>query len=89
MEWKYPNNPEYVKTVLKAQEDSENPSIGIILCAEKNDLIVELALRNSSKPIGVAEYQLAKELPLKIKENLPTIDELKTELIDKEMKEKR
>ena len=35
----------------------ENPSIGIILCAEKNHLEVELALQDVNKPIGVAEYQ--------------------------------
>lgn len=35
----------------------ENPSIGIILCAEKDHLDVELALQDINKPIGVAEYQ--------------------------------
>ncbi len=71
------------------KEPNENPAIGIILCAEKNDLIVELALRNAPRPIGVAGYQLAEELPKKLKEYLPTIEELKTELINNEINKKR
>ena len=38
--------------------ESENPSIGIILCAEKDHVDVELALEGITKPIGVADYQL-------------------------------
>lgn len=48
--------------------ESENPSIGIILCAEKDHLDVEIALQDIHKPIGVAEYQLL--LP---KEELQTL----------------
>lgn len=51
--------------------ESENPSIGILLCAEKNTLEVEYALRTTNKPIGVAEYQLTKDLPKKYKKYLP------------------
>ena len=71
------------------REPHENPAIGIILCAEKNDLIVEIALRNAPRPIGVSEYILTEELPKRLKENLPTIDELKSELINNEMNKKR
>jgi hypothetical protein len=53
----------------------ENPSIGIILCAEKDHVEVELALRDMNKPIGVADYRL----------QFPT-NELKA-LISREMKE--
>lgn len=38
--------------------ENENPSIGIILCADKDHLDVEIALQDVNKPIGVAEYQL-------------------------------
>ena len=38
--------------------ENENPSIGIILCADKDHLDVEIALQDINKPIGVAEYQL-------------------------------
>jgi hypothetical protein len=50
----------------------ENPSIGIILCAEKDNLEVEYALRIAVKPIGVAEYQLTRRLPGKFKGQLPS-----------------
>ena len=42
----------------KMKQDDENPSIGIILCASKGKVDIELALRDFNKPIGVAEYQL-------------------------------
>ena len=46
--------------MYKRQEkgENENPSIGIILCADKDHLDVEIALQDINKPIGVAEYQL-------------------------------
>lgn len=55
----------------------ESPSIGIILCAEKDSLEVEYALRSSTKPMGVAEYQLYPELPESLSGQLPTPDEIK------------
>jgi hypothetical protein len=42
-----------------------------LLCAEKDTLEVEYALRTTNKPIGVAEYQLTKDLPKKYKKYLP------------------
>ncbi len=59
------------------KEPDENPSIGIILCAEKNNLTVEYALRTTNRPIGVAEYELTKDL----KNKLPSPDEIKKQLI--------
>lgn len=61
----------------------ENPSIGIILCAEKDNFEVEFSLKNFQKPIGVAEYQLTKVLPDKLKGKLPSAIELKEHLKDK------
>lgn len=58
----------------------ENPSIGIILCAEKNNLEVEYALRSSNKPLGVAEYQLRESLPEELSGKLPSPEELKNQL---------
>ncbi|MCL2510750.1 MAG: PDDEXK nuclease domain-containing protein [Bacteroidales bacterium] len=43
---------------LQMKQEDENPSIGIILCADKGKVDIELALRDFNKPIGVAEYQL-------------------------------
>lgn len=63
--------------------EDENPSIGIILCAEKDSFEVEFSLKGFQKPIGVAEYQLTKELPDKLKGKLPSAIELKKHLKDR------
>ncbi len=54
----------------------ENPSIGIIICKEKNRTIVEYALRKSSSPIGVATYSLIQELPEEYKKLLPSSEDI-------------
>ena len=54
----------------------ENPSIGIILCKTKNKTIVEYALRESNKPIGVAQYKIVKTLPDEMKNLLPTPEQI-------------
>ncbi|WP_085027878.1 PDDEXK nuclease domain-containing protein [Ensifer aridi] len=51
---------------------SDAPSIGIILCKGKNEVIVEYALRDSTKPMGVAEYKLSAALPEPLQTELPT-----------------
>jgi predicted nuclease of restriction endonuclease-like (RecB) superfamily len=58
----------------------DQPSIGLILCRDKNRVIVEYALRDLSKPIGVSAYQLTRALPEEIRGSLPTIEELEAEL---------
>lgn len=52
--------------------EDENPSIGIILCREKRRTIVEYALRDARKPIGVATYRIVKQLPAAMKGQLPS-----------------
>lgn len=66
--------------LIKAPED--NPSIGIILCATKDRILAEYALRDMRKPIGVAEWKtkLTRSLPAKLKKNLPSIEEIEAEL---------
>ncbi len=54
----------------------DQPSIGIILCAEKDDVEVEFALKTKKNPIGVAEYQLQSRLPAEFKGRLPTARQL-------------
>lgn len=54
----------------------DQPSIGIILCAEKDDVEVEYALRTKANPIGVAAYQLHPKLPGDLKGKLPTAKQL-------------
>lgn len=60
----------------KERAPDDNPSIGIILCAEKDDVEVEYALKTKQNPIGVAEYQLLSKLPAEMKGKLPTAREL-------------
>ena len=68
----------------KAPED--NPSIGIILCAEKDSLEVEYSLRTKLNPIGVAEYRLYRILPDELKKQLPSKHEL-SQALQREVKE--
>jgi predicted nuclease of restriction endonuclease-like (RecB) superfamily len=56
----------------RVRHDDENPSIGIILCKEKKRTIVEYALRDARKPIGVATYAITRILPKKLKGQLPS-----------------
>jgi predicted nuclease of restriction endonuclease-like (RecB) superfamily len=70
---------------LKGKYDE--PAIGLILCKTKSKITAEYALRDTSKPIGIAEYRLAESLPDDIKGELPSIEELEQKL-DEELKEK-
>lgn len=58
----------------------DNPSIGLILCKEKNRIVVEYTLKSSNHPVGVAEYKITKRLPKKIQTKLPTPKELREQL---------
>lgn len=66
-----------VDDILKT--DIDNPSIGIVLCKEKNRLVAEYALKDMSKPIGVSEYKLLEKIPMELKGTLPSIEELEEE----------
>ncbi|MDL2218471.1 PDDEXK nuclease domain-containing protein [Christensenellaceae bacterium OttesenSCG-928-M15] len=63
-----------VDDILKSKED--NPSIGILLCKEKNKIVTEYALRDMTKPIGVSEYKVFSELPEDLRNALPAIERL-------------
>ncbi len=68
----------------QVREKGENRSIGIILCKEKNRTVVEYALYEASKPIGVATYRIVKRLPKELKGQLPTPAEIARLLEDGE-----
>lgn len=84
--------PEYVGKVnfyLSAIDDiikdeKDNPSIGIILCREKDKFSVEYTLKDINKPIGVSSYEISKFLPKDIVESLPTEEELNLHIDIKE-----
>ena len=63
---------------LKTPEDG--PTIGLLLCENKDQIIAEYALNRVNSPIGISQYQLLKSLPLKLHDILPTTDELEAEL---------
>jgi predicted nuclease of restriction endonuclease-like (RecB) superfamily len=63
---------------LRHAEDK--PTIGLILCQDKNRIIAEYALKGVKKAIGVSEYQLTRALPKAFRSSLPTVEEMETEL---------
>ncbi|MEG4290036.1 PDDEXK nuclease domain-containing protein [Microcoleus sp. C2C3] len=67
-----------VDDLLKHRDDM--PTIGIILCKNKKQKIVEYALRDMNKPIGVSTYQLREALPDQLQGSLPTVEQLEAEL---------
>ena len=69
-----------VDAQMKAEHDS--PTIGLLLCKSKNKVVAEYALRDSSKPIGVAEYQLIEALPADLQTSLPSIESIEQALAD-------
>ena len=68
-----------VDTQMKTEQD--NPSIGLLLCKSKNKVVAEYTLRDSNKPIGVAEYQLVEALPAELQTSLPSIEALEKSLL--------
>ncbi len=65
------------------------PSIGLILCQDRNHIIAEYALRGSSKPIGISGYELVRSLPAALRSALPTVEEIETELAASRLRAKR
>ena len=61
-----------VDGIIKHPED--NPSIGLLLCKSKNDLVAEYALKDMSKPIGVSEYKITSSLPEALSKQLPSVE---------------
>lgn len=59
---------------------ADEPSIGLILCKGKNQVMAEYALRDVGKPIGISGFRLAESLPASLKGKLPTIADLEAEL---------
>jgi predicted nuclease of restriction endonuclease-like (RecB) superfamily len=73
----------YLSVVDKTlKTTSDKPSIGIILCKNKNKIVAEYALQDMVKPIGVSEYKLTEAIPDNLKGSLPSIEELENELIN-------
>lgn len=67
-----------VNHILKTEQD--NPTIGLLICKDKDNVLVQYALESSSQPIGVAEFQMTKFIPDEFKSSLPSIEEIESEL---------
>ena len=63
-----------VDDMIKTEQDS--PTIGLILCQEKDRFTVEYALKDINKPIGVSSYEVTKILPKEVLDNLPTEEDI-------------
>ena len=71
----------YVTAVNKQMKtEQDNPTIGILICKDKDDVVAEYALDDISQPIGIAEYELTKVLREEFKSSLPTVEEIENEL---------
>ncbi len=62
------------------RKESDNQTIGIILCKSKHKVVAEYALRGMKAPIGISEYTLSKALPEELQTSLPTVEQLEAEL---------
>jgi predicted nuclease of restriction endonuclease-like (RecB) superfamily len=77
----------YVNTINEQlKEEFHNPTIGVLLCKTPNETVVKYSLKGINSPIGVADYELAKALPKKLKGAIPSVEELEQE-IEKEYQE--
>ncbi len=65
---------------LKHEQDA--PTIGILLCKNKNKMVAEYALKNVQTPMGVSEYEITESLPENLKSSLPSVEEIEAELMD-------
>lgn len=66
------------------KEGRDNPTIGILICKEKDNLVAQYALEASSLPLGISEYDLARLYPEKVEGTIPTIDELEKGILSEE-----
>ena len=71
----------YVATInhqMKSAQD--NPTIGLLICRDKDNVMAQYALENISAPIGISEYQLSKLYPAELKSSIPSIEEIEREI---------
>jgi predicted nuclease of restriction endonuclease-like (RecB) superfamily len=66
-----------IDSLLK--RDDDKPTIGILLCRDKNNIEAEFALRDINKPMGVSEFDLTNAIPDDLRSSLPTIEEIENE----------
>lgn len=62
------------------RKEHDNPSIGLLLCKSKNDLVAEYSLKDMSKPIGVSAYRVTSNLPEELEKQLPSIEDIQSRI---------
>ncbi len=67
-----------VDGILKKNVD--NPSIGLLLCKSKNNLVAEYSLKDISKPIGVSEYKVTSNLTGELEKQLPSVEDIQNRI---------
>ena len=67
-----------VDGILKKEQD--NPSIGLLLCKSKNNVVAEYSLKDISKPIGVSEYKITSSLPYDLERQLPSVEDIQNRI---------
>ena len=58
------------------KKDTDNPTIGLLLCKNKNNLVAEYSLKDMSKPMGISEYKISSVLPEELIEQLPSVEDI-------------
>ncbi len=66
----------------QVKSEQDNPTIGLLLCKSKNQVVAEYALGDKSQPMGIAEYKLMASLPEPLQTSLPSIEQIENELKD-------
>ena len=67
-----------VDAQLRTEHDA--PSIGLLLCKSKNNLVAEYSLRDVSKPIGISKYRVTSQLPENLQSQLPSVEDLRNRI---------
>lgn len=71
----------YVSTINhQMKTDNDNPTIGLLICRDKDNVMAQYALESISQPIGISEYQLSQIYPADFKSSLPSIEQIEKEL---------
>lgn len=64
------------------KKPTDNPTIGLLICKTKNNVMAQYALESTNQPISISEYQLSKLMPEHIQSQLPTIEDIEATLSD-------
>lgn len=62
------------------KKDMDNPTLGLLICKSKDNVLAQYALESSNQPIGISEYELSKLYPTNFKGTLPSIEDIENEL---------